>query len=174
MAKAPPRKKRTATAAPKAPAKTTPTRRRTTTRSAAPADAITADVAAALRLRHLDDAPAVVATIATVGRGYRQGPASIPKFLSLAFDADQAVAEALVERFADGTRPAGIDRESHRHVARGTIDMTLLQLGIEADADARTTLTSLALGTWDPDADEKAKLSAIGGFLVAFFKAGLG
>ncbi|HEV7734540.1 MAG TPA: hypothetical protein VGR62_20370 [Candidatus Binatia bacterium] len=137
-------------------------------------DAMTADVTAALRLRHLDDAAAVVETLAAVGRGYRKGPASIPKFLHLAFDADQAVAEALVERFADGTRPAGIDRDPHRHVARATVDMNLLQLAVEADADARTTLTSLVLGTWDPDADEKAKLNAIGSFIIPLFKAGKG
>lgn len=172
MAKAPPGKKIAKTPSPKARAKTA-VRSRAAPKSSGSGDAIAADVAAALRLRHLDDAPPVVATIATVGRGYRKGPASIPKFLHLRFDADKAVAEALVERFADGTRPAGIDRESHRHIARGTVDMTLLQLAVDADDDARTTLTSLVLGTWDPDADEKAKLSGIGGFLVAFYKAGL-
>ncbi len=136
-------------------------------------DAMATAVLAAVRLRNLDDSPDVVATIAAVGRGYRSGPASIPRFLTLAFDADQAVADALVERFGDGTPPAGVDRDARRRNARATVDMNLAQAGVAAGDAARTTLTSLVLGTWDPDADEKARVNAIAGFLVPFYRAGL-
>ena len=140
---------------------------------AIPEASMTAAVAAELRLRDLDDAVAIVATIAAVGLGYRKGPAKDPEFLDIELDIDQLVAEALVERFADGSPPAGIDRDMHRGTVRSMVDGSLAQLGLgDAGELVRSTLTSLALGSWRPGLDAHARRNAIPGFLVAWYRAG--
>jgi hypothetical protein len=130
-------------------------------------------IAKALRGRGLDNSPEVVATLAAVGNGYRKGPASDPEFLSVSINIDEQVAEALVDRYAEGVPPSGIDRETHRSTVRSTVDVSLAQLGVDdATGVARQTLTSLALGSWRPGFDEHARRNALAGFLVSWYRAG--
>jgi hypothetical protein len=156
-------------------AKVAPRRRRPAaraTRAAAPRG-LASDVEAALRARGYDPPDRdVVATIATVGTGYREGPAADPP-IPIAFDVDAEVADALVDRYVDGDRPSELDRTVHRPSVRATVDMNVDQLGLEAGETARATLTSLALGAWDPARDEVAKRNAIAGFIVRWYGEGL-
>jgi hypothetical protein len=133
-----------------------------------------AHVAAELRKRGLADAPDVVATIAAVGLGYRKGPAADPGFLKVALDIDQLVAEELVDRLKQGVRPAGVDRDMHRTTVRSTVNINVAQLGVDASPTARDTLTSLALGSWNPGFEEHARRNALAGFLVRWYRDGLG
>jgi hypothetical protein len=130
-------------------------------------------VAAALRGRGYD-APddGVVETIATVGAGYRKGPASDPPF-RIATEADPEVARELVNRFVEGDRPSTLDLSVHRATTRATVDFTLEQLGLGDTPEVpRATLTSLALGSWDPAEDEVAKRNALPGFFVRWYRDG--
>jgi hypothetical protein len=132
-------------------------------------------VAAALRGRGYDTPDAaIVETIATVGAGYRKGPASDPPF-RIAVDADSEVARELVNRFVEGDRPSTLDLSVHRSTTRATVDFTLEQLDLgETGAIPRATLTSLSLGSWDPARDEVAKRNAIPGFIVRWYRDGRG
>jgi hypothetical protein len=126
-----------------------------------------------LTLRQVVASPDVVATIVAVGLGYRKGPASDPGFLPVTLDVDELVAIGLAERLREGVRPAELDREAHRTTVRATVNINLDQLGIDANATVRDTLTSLALGSWRPGLDEHARRNALAGFLVAWYRAGL-
>ena len=156
-------------------AKVAPRRRRPAARAAraaAPRD-LASEVEAALRAGGYDPPDRdVVATIAAVGTGYRKGPAADPP-IPIAFDVDAEVADALVDRYVDGDRPSELDRTVHRPSVRATVDMNVGQLGLEAGETARATLTSLALGSWDPARDEVAKRNAIAGFIVRWYGEGL-
>ena len=99
--------------------------------------------------------------IATVAAGYRKGPATDSP-LGLPFDADAAVAPELVHRYVTGDRATVLDLHVHRPTVRDVIDMNLEQLGLnDVGEEARATLTSLSLGSWDPQADEVAKRNAM-------------
>ncbi len=126
-----------------------------------------------LTLRRVEASPDVVATVVAVGRGYRKGPASDPGFLPVTLDVDELVAIGLAEHLRDGVRPAELDREAHRTTVRATVNINLDQLDIDANATARDTLASLALGSWRPGLDTHARRNALAGFLVAWYRAGL-
>jgi hypothetical protein len=135
---------------------------------------LAADVAAALRGR--GDAfpdPDVVAAIATVCAGYRQGPGSDSP-LGIPFDADQEVAREFVDRFMKGAPRAMPDREMHRGTVRTTVELNLTQAGLtDVGEVARAALTSLCLGAWEPGFDEHARRNALAGFIVRWYDAGL-
>ena len=138
-----------------------------------PRTGLAADVMAALRGRGHEPGPDVVETIATVCAGYRKGPATDSP-LGIPFDADVEVAREFVDRFLNGAPPAVLDREMHRHTVRSTVDGDLEQFDVAGVGEsARETLTSLCLGAWNPDADEHAKLNAIAGFVVRWYRDGL-
>jgi hypothetical protein len=114
----------------------------------------------------------VVDVVTAVGAGYREGPADAP--VELGSTADRAVADAFVEFYRVGARTGDIDRQTHRHIVRATVDMDIAQAGPESTPDEdRDVLTALCLGIWNPETDEHAKLNAIAGFVVAWYRAGL-
>jgi hypothetical protein len=114
----------------------------------------------------------VVDVVTAVGAGYREGPADAP--VELGSTADRAVADAFVEFYRVGVRTGDIDRQTHRHIVRATVDMDIAQAGPEGTPDEeRDALAALCLGIWNPETDEHAKLNAIAGFVVAWYRAGL-
>jgi hypothetical protein len=117
--------------------------------------------------------PEVVATIAAVAGGYRLGPAADPGF-PIFIDADAAAADGFVDLFWTGSRSPGPDRRSRLRTVRATVEANLAQLGLGRVADGvRDTLAWLALGIWRPGLDEIARLHALAGFLVPWYRAGL-
>jgi len=144
-----------------------------TTTGPASGTGLAADVTAALRGRGYEPTPDVVDTIATVCAGYRKGPATDSP-LGISFDIDVAVAREFVDRYLNGIPPAVLDREMHRQTVRSTVDGDLEQFDVVGVGEpARETLTSLCLGAWNPDTDEHAKLNAIAGFVVRWYRDGL-
>ena len=137
------------------------------------ADGLRAEVIAALRRAGFDPPdPTVVDVVTAVGAGYRKGPADAP--ISLGSVADRAVADAFVGFYRLGASTTDIDRETHRHVVRATVDMDLAQLGPAGTSDAaRAVLTAIALGIWDPEQDEHAKANALAGYVGSWYRAGL-
>lgn len=149
-----------------------PAVRAASARAAAPTH-LAALVLAALRREGYDPSPEVVATITAVGAGYRKGPAADPGF-GLPFDADAEVAPELVRRFATGDRGTPLDLRMHRPQVRATVLMNLEQNGFAGvNETVKETLTSLSLGSWNPDTDEHAKANAIAGFVVLWYRHGL-
>ena len=129
-------------------------------------------VEAALRLEGYDPSPQVVDTIAAVAAGYRMGPASDAGF-GPPFDTDAAVAPELVHRYATGDRGSPPDRGMHRPQVRATVLMNLDQMGLGGVGDTvAETLTSVSLGSWNPDTDEHAKRNALAGFVVRWYRDG--
>jgi hypothetical protein len=116
--------------------------------------------------------PEVVATIAAVAAGYRLGPAADPGF-PIFIDADATAADGFVDRFWTGSRSPGPDRRSRLRTVRATVDANLAQLGLGRAPDGvRDTLAWIALGIWRPALDEIARLHALAGFLVPWYRAG--
>jgi hypothetical protein len=143
--------------------------------AAAPPPSHLADlIAAALVREGASPSPDVVETIAAVGAGYRKGPAADSPF-GPSMDIDAEVAPELVHRFVAGDDGAILDRRMHRPQVRATVDMNLAQLGLGTTGEtARATLTSLTLGSWDPGTDEVARRDALAGFIVRWYRDGLG
>jgi hypothetical protein len=142
--------------------------------AAAPPSHLADLVAAALVREGASPSPDVVETIAAVGAGYRKGPAADSPF-GPSMDIDAEVAPELVHRFVAGDEGAVLDRRMHRPTVRATVDMNLEQIGLGGTGEAaRETLTSLALGSWDPATDEVARRNALAGFIVRWYRDGLG
>jgi len=117
--------------------------------------------------------PEAVTAIAAVAAGYRQGPAADPPFPT-AFDADAAVADQFVDFFWTGSRSPGPDQRSRLPEVRAMVDSSLVQLGVaQTPAIARDAIAWIALGVWRPGLEEIARLYALPGFLVPWYRAGL-
>jgi hypothetical protein len=149
-----------------------PSRARTAPQPAAP-DGLRAEVIAALRRAGFDPPrPAVVDVTTAVGAGYREGPANAP--VQLGSFVDRAIADAFVGFYATGAATGDIDRQPHRHIVRATVDMDLAQAGpADTTDEQRDVLAAICLGIWNPETDEHAKLNALAGFVVAWYRAGL-
>jgi hypothetical protein len=129
-------------------------------------------VTAALERRGYDaGTPALVDVLTAVARGYGRGPAAVPAWVRL--DVDGPLADGLVDRYERGDRSPGPDRAMHRPQVRATVDFNLEQLGLGTTPDdARNVLTTLCLGTWDPDTMTHAERDAAASFVVRWYRDG--
>lgn len=115
----------------------------------------------------------MVRTIATVGAGYRMGPAADPPWPT-ALDPDEPVAEGLVDLYWLGGRHPDPDRRIERRTAGKWVDFNLAQYGLDAvSPEGRAALASLALGAWRPGLDEKVRVKILVDFVVRWYRDGL-
>ena len=133
-----------------------------------------AHVATELRRRgEAAPSPDLVRTIATVGAGYRRGPATDPPWPT-ALDLDERVAEGLVTLYWVGDRRPGPDRRIERRTAARWVDFNLEQYDLAVGPAVRDTLASLALGAWRPGLDMKTQVKLLVNLVVRWFRDGLG
>lgn len=130
------------------------------------------EVKAALDKRRLERHVDVVDTVATVGAGYLelQGGSWGPLFPGIPHD---MLAAKLADFYEGGENPHPPTKAAQRPVFRGAVEGVLASVqGAPASGPVPETLTSLALGAWDENA-ERALKAWIAGYIVSLYARGL-
>jgi hypothetical protein len=134
---------------------------------------VRAEVVAGLEKKKLSRPDTVIDTIATTGAGYLEARSGVLKPIFPEIPA-KLVAKTFVGFYRDGEKPKPPIKAALRSVVRGSIDGLINGMNFAwPTEDVRATLTSIVLGIWSEERDEKALRGWLAGYVVALYTAGL-